>query len=962
MKSFFWTLLFYFACLHLLAQEPFHVVIDKQKGLPSNSVYCIFEDKQGFIWMAHDEGLSRYDGFEFVHFTNDQQSSRSGSNIQQDKYGRIWYENFDGYLYYVEKGKLKALKQNIPTGFLEYGLVGDYLFVFQKRGIDVYALKSLRRIKTIPLDVMTVSRSRKVNDGFYFILERELFVLDEKLLVRSVQKKMKKVNQAGFVSEAENGFFTCHQSGDTLRSYYVDVNQGIHEIPLKIAGFVQNLNQTPGRLWYATTKGAYAVQKTKNGFGSAKSYFEQYSVSSVIQDVEGNLWLSTTDNGVLFVPDLESRTYLKDYKLTKLACVQNSFFVGTTKAEVFQVKSVQESLESKSFIDIYRKDDKHQVLTLASDEKRNLLFIGASLFQIRDLNNGVYFENTLALKDIVKIDEACYAFAATGLSGILTKGDVTPPFSVISSRVFSGDYKLHSLMENVRGKAVCYREEYRDLFFATNMGLFHMIKGKSEQLFWKGQTVYAKNLYAFGERVFVLTTNGRLLYLNQQNKLTNYQPSEQKKLGRISKIKLLDGTLFVLSGKDLYAIKLNEKLEKWHKIEVFSQEINDLILVGNKLVFTSAKGLVIQTLHESAKRYQARFRLNKLLVNDREKRFDENIQLNANQNKIEITYSILAFKSNFSYPLYYRINGDRWKLTSATSRSLMLASLAPGSYKIEFKFDDGDILSDKILFTIDRPFYLKTWFILVVFVLLSLLFYSIYQRRVAILNQKNQALSERILLEKQVSESILKSIKAQMNPHFFYNALNTIQSFIYADDKTSASQYLSKFSKLTRMILEMSEKEKISLREELEALNLYLDIEQTRFGSDLQIEISLNEKLDLDLIRIPSMLVQPYVENALKHGLLHSLGKKSLKLNFDKLENSVLEISIDDNGIGRQRSKEINRKKNEKHRSFAVEANYKRMEILNRGKSHSEMSVEYIDKNDGEGQALGTTVVLRIPY
>jgi LytS/YehU family sensor histidine kinase len=220
-------------------------------------------------------------------------------------------------------------------------------------------------------------------------------------------------------------------------------------------------------------------------------------------------------------------------------------------------------------------------------------------------------------------------------------------------------------------------------------------------------------------------------------------------------------------------------------------------------------------------------------------------------------------------------------------------------------------------------------------------------------------LREKIQLEKSLSKSILTSIKAQMNPHFFYNALNTIQAYIFTNDNRNASSYLAKFSKLTRMILEMSGKEKISLSEEIIALKLYLELEQVRFNDDFEFLIEVDQGIDPEMIKLPSMLIQPYVENSIKHGLLHKKGIKKVVISF-LYQDGILKITIDDNGIGRKRSAELNKIRDEVYESFSTDANQKRLEILNRD-SNSKISVSYFDKADDYQNSLGTTVVAYIP-
>jgi LytS/YehU family sensor histidine kinase len=197
-----------------------------------------------------------------------------------------------------------------------------------------------------------------------------------------------------------------------------------------------------------------------------------------------------------------------------------------------------------------------------------------------------------------------------------------------------------------------------------------------------------------------------------------------------------------------------------------------------------------------------------------------------------------------------------------------------------------------------------------------------------------------------------------MNPHFFYNALNTIQAYIFTNDKTKANSYLAKFSKLTRVILEQSEKETITLGDEIESLTLYLDLEKMRFKEGFEYNIEQKITTYKDTIEFPPMLIQPYVENAIKHGLLHKESDRTLFILFEEIKNHLV-ITIDDNGIGRKRSEELNKIKNDKYQSFSTQANEKRLEILNR--TNDKIVVKFNDKVDAIGQSLGTKVILTIP-
>ena len=223
---------------------------------------------------------------------------------------------------------------------------------------------------------------------------------------------------------------------------------------------------------------------------------------------------------------------------------------------------------------------------------------------------------------------------------------------------------------------------------------------------------------------------------------------------------------------------------------------------------------------------------------------------------------------------------------------------------------------------------------------------------------------------KQLSE--LKALRSQMNPHFIFNALNSIQDFIMLSEKKNAQHYLGKFATLMRGFLDSSSKEKISLEKELPLLKSYIELEGLRLGEEFSYEINFgnneNTKIDedeLDEIEIPPLLIQPYLENAFKHGLLHKKGDKKLILGFDKIEKqneNFLQLKIIDNGVGRQKSAEINARKAKTHQSFATQATSERLELLkNQSTTNQNIEVEINDLKDNQDKAKGTEIIILIP-
>ncbi|MDO6598426.1 histidine kinase [Oceanihabitans sp. 2_MG-2023] len=218
---------------------------------------------------------------------------------------------------------------------------------------------------------------------------------------------------------------------------------------------------------------------------------------------------------------------------------------------------------------------------------------------------------------------------------------------------------------------------------------------------------------------------------------------------------------------------------------------------------------------------------------------------------------------------------------------------------------------------------------------------------------------KRLAIEKQYRDSELKALKAQMNPHFIFNALNSIQDYIVLNKKNLASDYLGKFADLIRNYLHFSDTGFISIPDEVHNLNLYLELEKLRFEEQLEYTFHVDEAANSDMIKIPTMLIQPYVENALKHGLLHKKDNRKLNVSIGKPTNKSIECIIKDNGIGREKSKEINKKREAQHKSFALKATTERLDLLNYGRE-KKIGVEIMDLIEG-GKAIGTKVVLNIP-
>lgn len=210
--------------------------------------------------------------------------------------------------------------------------------------------------------------------------------------------------------------------------------------------------------------------------------------------------------------------------------------------------------------------------------------------------------------------------------------------------------------------------------------------------------------------------------------------------------------------------------------------------------------------------------------------------------------------------------------------------------------------------------------------------------------------------EKTLAEYKLDALRSQMNPHFIFNAITAIQHFIINNEKLAALEYLEEFSTLIRKFLDHSRADLITLSEEMSLLISYINLEAARFGNKFGFVLNVTEKIDPDIARIPPMLIQPFVENAIRHGLMHKTEYGLLRIDILLEKENLLKVIVSDDGIGRVKSAEINQWRPKVHKSCAIEVTKERLEIWNKKHGYKE-SLEIVDLYNEQNIAIGTKVI-----
>ena len=931
-------------------QNPYYYNIDRTNGLPSNSVYDIFQDSKGFMWFATGKGLCRYDGSVFKTYISDSQTSKSGSCISEDSFGRIWYCNFDGYLYYVENGELKSLSQKESVGYIKYSIIKDKLYLMQPKGVLIYDLKSLKPIYFYPIIDINIRSTYSVGSKFYFIGDY-IYEIDypKKLKKYELSDDFKKTLEVPIAQVIKDELFIVSKYSNY---YYILKNNQLNKKKFSSSfDFIQNIAYIDNSPWLCTPNGIIKYENNKTN-----TYFSDYNISYIFKDRQQNYWISTINNGLLFIQDFKNNFIPLDPKPTVFSPFENQLLIGTEKDLIYGLQLKDLSLKT-----LYKNNSNHPINQIIGNKKNQNIYFTSSKFKILDQDYKIINEWSTAVKDVKKVDDTYYTVAASGVCGLFKVGNKKSKWDAIFKKYYNipNGFNESSILR-INGKSTAFNSKNNCIYYATNMGLKFVNLETIGEIKYNNKTLFITNLQSYNNEVYALSTSEELYKIHANNKVSKISILEEHLKERFTKFKIQDNSIFVFTTNGI--IEYNLIKNNYRKILPLTSdlEVTDVAVIEDKIYFATSKWIIVKNKFKNKEFAKPELIINEIKVNDILQKENNLNDLEYNQNNITVNFSVLSFNPNEKNSVLYKINDGNWNRLEIDNRNLILSSISPGNYKLHLKIDASyETPIQQINFKINKPFWQNTFFLIYIGLIFIALVYTFYKYQIQKIEKKNQLLLDKVNLEKNLNQSKLKAIKSQMNPHFFYNALNTIQSFILTNDKKQAVSYLSKFSTLTRTILEMSEKESITLSKEIKTLGLYLDIEKARFDEDFNYEINIGYGIDIENIKIPSMLLQPYVENAVKHGLLHKKGEKKVTIDIERIFDS-LKITVDDNGIGRQKSSELNAIKNKDHLSFATEAMQNRIELLNQYKQQN-ISINFEDKFNKNGQSLGTKVIIEIP-
>lgn len=962
------TILAVTVCSFLFSgNEPLVVSLNDEYGLPSNEVYQMVQDSFGYLWIGCDAGLFRYDGFEYRKYTAEGQSGRSISGLQLSADNSLWCKNFTGQIFHLMNDSLKLIcdLRTKATSIVPFCVdSAGRVFVGLNDRVNIYN-PSGDSIRTISLggrgrNNVTPIRSLCINGNDIFcsvpetgifygtINGAELHLIDSSavkagytLLFDLYNYKQKVFCQ---ISDIRKGFY---QFGYTDR-YGFHITKSVSR-PNPFFRILAVVPDAEGKLWFCTTHGVnYFNELGDVVFDTAAFFLRNSKVTWTIEDREGSRWFSTLSEGLKCAPSLDIVRYnransgLTDEHLTAVTVLPDGkVATGSYNGQIC-------TLREGKLVSVPSPELKVPVIATKRIVSFNGGFICAhgattvhdaagKLLKLIPLSNA---------RDIIVQGDSVYQMLPEGLFS-LSQMDAGGSAFPIPTRLLRG----------VGGRSLCVGTDTHSIYASFNDGVFRYDKSGFTQVVLNSKPVFANALFCDGKTVWTAGINDGICGIAGGTVVKQYNTSNGLKDNEIRHVGGNGDFLIAVSGEFVYKIDLRSDSVLLIGLTdgINAKDIN-AVTVNNGLVYlATGKGLVTFPLTlNSYNRSAPSIAFTSIYIDDT--RYTEIKELNIphGSSNIRIGFTSVSLRSRGKYNVRYHLLGadTSWVYVPASTRSITLSGLASGEYLLEAEAvnEDGVVSATraKITIIVDAPVWQRWWFYLLSAVLAIALVVVIAVWRLKVI-RRNESVKRQLIL------SQLTALKAQMNPHFMYNALNSIQDLVLQRDIRNSSAYLSKFSKLMRAVLSASDKQWTTVNEEIGILEPYLELEKLRMGD--QFTFSIIAATEVQDMRIPSMIIQPYVENALKHGLLHSKGAKKLEIVFELGEQ--LKCRITDNGIGRERSAEINQRQRKGHTSFAGSANEKRLELLSKT-DVAKYSVQITDLYTGNVPS-GTSVELTFP-
>lgn len=955
-----------------------------ENGLPYIQIFTLFQDNLGYLWSGGYGGASKFNGKTFQHYSPknglanhyvncitqhnnqvligtidglsiiDNYSKKITANytikeglpsnkiiaLCSDLKSRTWIGTSVG-LCYLENKKIILSKKlnNTAINCLNYS-TDNGLWIGTKNGL--FNLKNDQLILYTPIDGLsdnniTCLAKNYVTNELIIGTKNGLNILDLET------KKIIKFHVNNGLLDEEIASITCNEhgvvwiggknglvsfNGKEFSYYTIRQDNNSNNVVALLTDYEENL-------WIGTHNGlfiykgkAFTSYSKNEGLGSS-------FVFQIIKDKSENLWLTTENNGVYKYEDGYFKNYSTKNGLSDndTRCVlennDGTILFGTSSGlSKFKNERFENLISGKNF------KQEGPINSLFKDVN-NTIWVGGKngLCAIKQNKSNyvtTYYKLPTDIKDYevwsIKQDNNGQIWAGTYLAGLYK----------LEGNQFVNQSQYFKL--NVETALEIEFDDLNNLYAATLNGVLvlNIKTGQSKLIAEKdglnSELVYSIKINNDKKYIWVGTNQGiskinlssifqNNLEINSYTKADGFEGVECNTHGIFED---KDGSVWfgTVNGLMKFSPKelsVNDNLSKTTISNIKLAFADTLLANGSKLDFSNNN---------------ITFYFDGISLTDPE--------------KVLYTYKLEGFDKSWSpnteinYAKYDNLPAGKFTFKVKSCNSDGIWNIEPTTFSFEIK----------------SPFYKTWWFFLIVIFLISTIIAFIFRWRLHQIKRKQQLEFEGKV---EISKSELKALRAQMNPHFVFNSLNSIQHFILNSKGEEAVKYLSKFAKLIRLILQNSEKAIVTINEDLESIILYLELEKMRFDNKFNYIITIHPGVNADYDEIPPMLIQPYLENAILHGINPKDGNGTIEINIT-IVNQFIKISIKDDGIGRVKSQSLQSlHPSNRHKSLGMKITEDRVRILN-SIYHSNLNVNIIDLYDQQQNATGTQVDLFVPY
>ena len=975
-----------------------------EQGLPFVQVYTMYQDSKGNLWIGGYGGLSKFDGKTFTNYSpNDGLVNHSVISITEDEKGNIWVgttaglSRFDGKSFYTYTQPDKLVNNRINS------LITDKnrnIWMGTSSGIIVYngeTFTSITKENGLPSDNVSAIYLDKNNDmwactdlGVSKIIFTDKSPTDQSFDNYSI---VNGVYNKSVTSIAEDGSGTIWFGTTTGLVRYDAINNKKYTTEDGLPdNAIQSLvkDHFSNDIWVGTLKGISRIAFNRQKNNIENNTLQSFRVSDVqngnkvgklYTDFEGNIWLGTY-NGLYRFRDFSFSTY-SDKDGLKNPFIIPLFRDNKKKLWIGTLENGFYSYDGTEFKNITVKDGllSNHICSGTKLKNGNLLFGSGKGLSIYD---GKSFKNIAGRKDGLHGDSVT-AVLEDKMGRVWIGGNAGVAI------IHNGGIKKITLKSTVNNFDVWYLFEDSQgyIWIGTYLGGLFRYNPNDDKGVVEDAIEDMKKLFNLSSHTYLAINednegniylgsfDGIYIYNKQSNKITSLTEKDGMSSDLVYVLGF-DSTyhfLYIGTNQGLNKFDLKEYKKSGKKIfqhfgteEGFSShETNSSGIWRDEdgsFWFGTVNGLIHYNPSLNHQNHtETSTSITKIRLFYTDTLLENNARLSYDLNNISFEYIgiCLTNPDKVRYKIMLEGLDKNWSPETQQTNA-RYSSLPPGNYTFKVIACNNEDIWNKVpttfSFTILPPIWRTWWFILSVALIIIACTIILFRFRIEAIKKAEKV---RLSYEIELVKNELKALRSQMDPHFIFNSLNSIQGLIMEKDEDAALKYLNKFAKLMRLILSNGEKSLISLREEIDALKLYLELEALRWDNKFEYEITIDPKIDIDDYKIPTMLIQPYVENAILHGVVPDVNKKGrIEIKMILSDNHII-CKVNDNGIGIKRSKERNSISiTPKHQSIGMKITGERLQAINR-LHQSKLSVNIIDKRDRYPNSSGTEVEIFIP-